>query len=867
MSKETPAGKAPVRDLLPAAVEGFESLAELALDLRWSWNHAADELWRGLDPELWESTQNPWVVLQTVSRDKLRRVAADPAFRRRVDELVRARRGAAEAPGWMQKEHPGSPLTCVAYFSMEFMLSEALPIYSGGLGNVAGDQLKAASDLGVPVVGVGLLYQQGYFRQVIGKDGTQQALFPYNDPGQLPITPLRQANGEWLRLEIALPDYSLWLRAWQVQVGRVKLYLLDSNDAANFPPHRGIASELYGGGPEVRLKQEILLGIGGWRLLRALGIRPEVCHLNEGHAALAVLERARSFMEETGQPFEVALAVTRAGNLFTTHTAVDAGFDRFAPALVEQYLGWYAEQRIGISVRDLMALGRRDPDDATESFNMAYLAIRGSGAVNGVSRLHSRVSRSLFAPLFPRWPAEEVPVGRVTNGVHMPSWDSAAADELWTKACGKDRWLRATETLEKDIRRVSDAELWRFRTAAGKALVDYARARVARQLAAAGAPAATIERARHIFDPNALTLGFARRFAAYKRPNLLLHDPERLLRLLSDPRRPVQLILAGKAHPEDREGQELIHEWIQFIRRPEVRPHVIFMSDYDMILTEHLVQGVDVWINTPRRPWEACGTSGMKVLVNGGLNLSELDGWWAEAYTPAVGWSLGDGQEHGDDPAWDAAEAASLYDLLEREVIPEFYDRNKEGIPTAWVARMRESMARLTPHYSANRTVREYTEKHYLPAAAAYRAREAGGGAAGRELIEWRRGLDEKWAGVRFGEVKAETRGGRHVFEVRVALGGLEPDAVRVELYADGVNGGEAAREEMKLVARSNEACGGRRRGSTSGVKGSVVKGGDYKYRGSVDASRPAADYTARIIPHCPGAAVPLEACHIVWQR
>jgi len=357
MNKPTPVSK-PIDSSLTANVEGFNSLAELALDLRWSWNHATDDVWRQLDPALWEFTQNPWVVLQTVSKDKLQRVLGDPAFRKNVDDLLRAKRQAAEAPAWFQQNHPQSPLKCVAYFSMEYMLSEALPIYSGGLGNVAGDQLKAASDLGVPVVGVGLLYQQGYFRQVIDKDGAQQALYPYNDPGQLPITPLRQANSEWLRLEITLPGYSVWLRAWQVQVGRVKLYLLDSNDAANFPAHRGITSELYGGGPELRLLQEMLLGIGGWRLLAALGIKPDVCHLNEGHAAFAVLERARSFMQENAQPFEVALAATRAGNLFTTHTAVAAGFDRFTPALIEQYLGGYAEQKLGIKLHDLLALGR-----------------------------------------------------------------------------------------------------------------------------------------------------------------------------------------------------------------------------------------------------------------------------------------------------------------------------------------------------------------------------------------------------------------------------------------------------------------------------------------------------------------------------
>src|SRR5664279_3967221 len=460
MSKQTNISN--LYSFLPTEVDGFDSLAELALDMRWSWSHYADEVWKLLDPELWDFTQNPWVVLQTVSRDKLEHMLADPLFRKELDNLIQKKNQSAESPAWFQQSHPQSPLTCIAYFCMEFMLSEALPIYSGGLGNVAGDQLKAASDLDVPVVGVGLLYQQGYFRQVIDNDGAQQALFPYNDPGQLPITPLRQANGEWLRLEIALPGYSVWLRAWQVQVGRDRLYLLDSNDATNFPAHRGITSELYGGGPELRLKQEILLGIGGWRLLTALGIEPEICHLNEGHAAFAVLERARGFMQKNAQPFDVALAVTRAGNIFTTHTAVTAGFDRFTPGLVTQYLGGYAEKQLGLSVRDLLALGRQNPNDESENFNMAYLAIHGSGAVNGVSRLHGEVSRHLFGPLFPHWPNVEIPIGHITNGVHTPTWDSAEADDLWTEACGKDRWLGTTETMEQDIRRVSNDCLWRF---------------------------------------------------------------------------------------------------------------------------------------------------------------------------------------------------------------------------------------------------------------------------------------------------------------------------------------------------------------------------------------------------------------------
>jgi starch phosphorylase len=554
-------------------------------------------------------------------------------------------------------------------------------------------------------------------------------------------------------------------------------------------------------------------------------------------------------MQETAQPFDVALAVTRAGNLFTTHTAVDAGFDRFAPALIEQYLGWYAQNKLGISLHDLLALGRANPNDSSESFNMAYLAIRGSGAVNGVSCLHGKVSRHLFEPLFPRWPADEVPVGHVTNGVHMPTWDSAPADDLWTEACGKDRWLGTVETLDRDIRRVSDAKLWQFRTAASTALVEYARERLFKQLAASGASPEAVDGAKHLFDPNALTLGFARRFVTYKRPNLLLHDPERLLRLLANTQRPVQLILAGKAHPADQAGQALIQEWIHFIRRPEARPHVMFLSDYDMLLTEQMVQGVDLWINTPRRPWEACGTSGMKVLVNGGINLSELDGWWAEAYTPEVGWALGDEREHGDDPAWDAAEAATLYDLLEREVIPEFYARDEQGLPAAWIKRMRESMARLTPRFSADRTVREYTEEHYIPAAAAYRRRAADKGGVGRKIVSWRRALEEAWAALRFGELKVETRGEQHVFEVQVDLHDLDPKAVRVELCADGVDGGPPVRQEMKRVRRS-----------AVGSNGSV-------FGAAVPAARPAKDYTARVIPRRAGVAVPLESAQILWQR
>ena len=732
---------------------------------------------------------------------------------------------------------------------MEYMLSEALPIYSGGLGNVAGDQLKAASDLGVPVVGVGLLYQRGYFRQIIDNDGAQQALYPYNDPGQLPIIPLRQENGEWLRLEITLPGYSVWLRAWQVNVGRVKLYLLDSNDAANFPAHRGITSELYGGGPELRLKQEILLGIGGWRLLTAIGIKPDVCHLNEGHAAFAVLERARCFMQDNGQDFGSSLSATQAGNLFTTHTAVAAGFDRFPPQLISQYLKGYAENGLRISIGDFLSLGRRDNSNESEFFNMAYLAMHGSGSANGVSRLHGIVSRHLFQPLYPNWPEVEVPIGHVTNGVHMPTWDSSAADDLWTKHCGKDRWLGLSDHLSADIHRISDADLWEFRMASRKKLVEYARNRLALHYAVAGAPSEVIDASRAMFDPNALTIGFARRFATYKRPNLLLHDPHRLKRILSNLEHPVQLIIAGKAHPADTSGQLLLQKWVQFIRQPEIRHHAIFLSDYDMHLTERLVQGVDVWLNTPMRPWEACGTSGMKVLVNGGLNLSELDGWWAEAYSPELGWSLGDIQEHGSDPNWDAHEAEQLYQRLENEIIPEFYARDDKGIPVKWVSHIRESMSQLTPRFSASRSVCDYTNSHYIPAAISYQYRAGNRGSPGNDILGWKAALDLHWDSMHFGERTVTTRDDMHFFAVPVYWGGIDPGDVTVELYADGINGGPPLRQEFQ-------------RGQN--LPGEAV---GHMHSAQVPASRSADQFTVRIIPHRNNVEIPMEAQHILWQR
>ena len=827
-----------VRGDLP---EPLAALSELALDLRWSWSHAADRLWRRIDEPLWQRTRNPWLILQTVSRKRLEALAADRNFLALLEEVRTEQAAIAAGETWFARHHGESDLPPVAYFCMEYGLTEALPLYSGGLGVLAGDHLKTCSELGVPLLAVGLLYQQGYFRQGIDPQGNQIAYFPFNDPTQLPILPVRDAEGEWLHVELELPGRMVRLRAWEARVGRIRLYLLDSNDPLNDPADRGITSELYGGGPELRLQQEMVLGIGGWRLLEALDRLPTVCHLNEGHSAFVVLERARWLAERTGLDFHTALTATRAGNLFTTHTPVDAGFDRYAPCLIEEYLAAWTKGA-GISIDTLLALGRTDPEDATEPFNMAWLAIRGSGKVNGVSRLHGEVSRRLFQPLFPRWPQREVPVGHVTNGVHVPSWDSPASDRLWTEACGKDRWRMPPEHMAQAIRNLSDAELWEMRTLNRKHLID----RIRRHAAIPREPGRAPE---DRLDPNILTLGFARRFATYKRPDLLLHDPDRLERLLTHRDRPVQLVIAGKAHPKDEAGKAIIRQWVRFIRDRGLDRHVVFLIDYDLLLADHLVEGVDLWLNTPRRPWEACGTSGMKVLVNGGLNLSELDGWWAEAWRPEVGWALGDGREHDEDPAWDAFEAEQLYDLLEREVIPAFYTRNAKGIPEAWIARVRESMASLTPHFSSNRMVREYLETCYLPLHARVSERLHDEAHQARELARCSQRLQTHWERIHFGNIDIGQEGNRISARIQAYLDDIDPDHVRVELYAEPLDG---ASPERRVLERREPLAG-------------AVNG--YLYVTEFETDRPAWHYTARIVPACEGLSVPLELPLILWQH
>ena len=818
---------------------------DLVTDLRWAWSHAGDEVWNAMDPEIWEQTENPHAVLQNLSQQRLDDLAKDAKFIQRLQHLANAHEEYSSQTTWYDKNHSHTELNKIAYFSMEFGLGNSLPLYAGGLGILAGDYLKASSDLGVPIVAVGLLYQEGYFRQILDKYGWQQEAYPYNDSSSLPIQPVQANSGAWLHVVLDFPGRSVRLRVWQAQVGRITLYLLDSNDPLNSPGDRGITSKLYGGGQESRLVQEIALGIGGWRVLEALDLNIDVCHLNEGHAAFVTLERARCFMKKNNIDFWQALWATRAGNVFTTHTPVTAGFDTFDTDLILKYAAVFATS-VNATPEELGALGRLDGEQPNEPFNMAYLAIRTCAMSNGVSRLHGEVSRRIFQNIYPRWPLAEVPISYITNGVHVPSWDSSWADKVWTKACGKERWLGTEEGLSSAIEELSNETLWTFRGQERADLVRHIRTRLARQLGQRGESPEVIAQAQDILDPNVLTLGFARRFAEYKRPNLLLQNAQRLIRLLTNSERPVQIIIAGKAHPKDNIGKQLIQQWLQFVGCSDVRMHAVFIEDYDISLAQEMVQGVDVWINTPRRPWEACGTSGMKVLVNGGLNLSELDGWWAEAYSEDVGWALGDGQQH-DESNWDEIESEQLYDVLEQQIIPLFYDRDSLGIPQSWVARIRASMAQLAPQFSTNRMVREYIEQMYLPAAKNFQIRCEGNAQLATELRNWGFNLKHHWQGMHWGNREIRAEADFFTVEIQVYLGDISPESIQVQLYADANNDNEMVCQTMSRGVQIP--------GATNG----------YLYSAKLSTQRPATDFTPRIIPYHPQAFVPTESHLILW--
>ncbi|MCJ7445006.1 MAG: alpha-glucan family phosphorylase [Methanotrichaceae archaeon] len=828
---------------LPKSLKGLQ---ELALDLRLNESLHADRIWEMLDPEVWERTRNPQMILQEIPQERLEQAAKNNQLKKELQSLLLTKEKLLTERSWFAQKYPRSPLRAVAYFSMEFGLSEALPIYSGGLGILAGDHLKSAGDLGIPIVGIGLLYQQGYFRQVLNLDGSQVEAFPYNDPLSLPVTPVVGKNGSLLRSKIRLPGRDLFLRLWQAQVGITSLYLLDSNDPLNSPWDRGITATLYSPSIENRFIQELVLGFGGWRALEDMGIEVDVIHLNEGHAAFVILARAYSFMRKTGLSFSEALWATRAGNVFTTHTPVAAGFDRFDRTMLKQYAEYYANS-VGLSIDELQSLGQLGDQEGLVN---ASLAMRGCCFVNGVSKFHGQVSRKIFQHLYPRWPHSEVPVNHITNGIHIPSWDFPQARALWDQIEKDPMWWCKTSGISSEAMDLEDSKkIWQVRCDARLALVNYVRRRFVRQLKEHSASPEFLEKASQILDPNVLTIGFARRIAAYKRPTLLLHDQQRLQKILLDQNYPVQLILAGKAHPHDEEGKRMVQQLAQFASQPELFGHIVFMEDYDIGLARRLLAGVDLWVNVPRSTMEACGTSGMKVLVNGGLNLSELDGWWAEAFFPGVGWALGDGKEHDDTLELDKSEAEQLYELLENEIIPEFYNRDQEGIPRAWMSKIRSSMARLVPKFSSHRMVREYMEKAYIPAAEAYKCRSSDNAKLASELSDWQNRLNSGWKDLHFGNSKVSRVEGTWRFEVEIFFGRIDPNDVRVELYAEREDGG--AEKSIGLAMVRDKMISPELNG--------------YLYIASVPDSRPAEHYTPRIIPFHPHAFIPLEVNHILW--
>lgn len=782
---------------IPPALAGLQ---KMAYNLRWAWNHEAVELFRRLDRQLWEqSGHNPVQMLANISQDRLKEVANDEAFLAQLERVVRSDYAYLNSTTtWLQRNHPNetSKGVRIAYFSMEFGLNEALPIYSGGLGILAGDHMKSSSDLDLPLVGVGLLYQQGYFRQSLNSDCWQEERYPENDFYHMPLQMVHTTKGEPLIISVDFPGRTVYAQVWKIQVGRVPLYMLDTNISPNSIADQNITDQLYGGNVEMRLQQELILGIGGMRALHAMGIKPTICHMNEGHSAFLSLERVRMLMEEQNLDFYTAQEACAAGNLFTTHTPVPAGFDVFDADMLRHYFHAYIE-RLKIPFSDFLAMGRINPNEEGEKFNMALLAIRNSRHCNGVSALHGDVTRKMMRSLYPDFPLDEIPVSHITNGIHVRSFISQEMSALLDFYLGW-RWSPdiADKQMWNKVDEIPDEELWRVRQFRRERLVQFVRNRVRKQYEQKGMSDLDVRKAQTILNPEILTIGFARRFATYKRATLFMRDQERLLRLLNDPNRPIQILLAGKAHPRDNGGKELIQQIVRFTQREDVQNRIVFIEDYDIAVARHLVQGVDLWLNTPRRPMEASGTSGMKVLANGGLNLSIPDGWWAEGYDPRAGWAIGRGEEYSDPDYQDHVEAEGLYELLEREIIPLFYDRGKSGIPRGWVGRIKGSMRLLCPVFNTHRMVAEYAETYYFPASHHYLDLAEGGSARAKALLDWKRRIQENWHEVRIERVEAPTNvegnpihvGMSWKVNAYVRLGSLKPEEVAVQAYFGGLD-------------------------------------------------------------------------------
>ncbi len=833
-----------VRPRLPDALAGLE---DLATNLRWAWDERTRDVFRWVDPDAWElGGHDPVRLLGAVGRERLAQLEADAGFCSFLGEVHDALRRYCERPRWFQGRS-ASPLRSVAYFSPEFGLAEALPQYSGGLGVLAGDHLKAASDLGVPLVGVGLFYRHGYFRQALNSDGWQQERYPSLDPFAMAVRPVDGA-----RVSVELAGRSLAARIWLAEVGRVRLYLLDADVEENEAEGRAVTDRLYGGDTEHRLRQEILLGIGGVRALEVVGEAAQVFHTNEGHAGFLGLERIRRFIVESGMSFSDALEATRAASIFTTHTPVPAGIDRFPRALMARYFeGWANECGVGLDA--LMALGHQ-PDEAPDApFNMAVMGLRLAGRSNAVSKLHSEVSRSMFAPLWPGVPVEEVPIGSVTNGVHGPTWVSSEMDDLlgrhvlptWPEAA-PDRWSA--------VRQLGDEELWRVRDQGRERLVAFVRRRLRASLVDRGLNGSDISWADEVLDAKALTVCFARRFATYKRATLLLTQPDRLRALLASPERPVQLVFAGKAHPADDLGKEMIRQIVSFSSQPDVRHHVVFVPDYDIAVARTLYQGADVWLNNPRRPLEACGTSGEKAALNGSLNCSVLDGWWDEMFDGENGWAISSAEGVDDLAKRDQLEADSLFSLLEDQIVPLFYERTEGPVPRRWARRVKASLASLGPQVSASRMVRDYVEELYEPTAARADLLAAADGARARSLAAWKERIAASWKGVHIDALDAVAAaldlGTEREVEVVVALGDLGPDDVEVQL----LHGPVGRNDELQAATVVTLALAG------------PVEDDHLRYRGGFTCDRTGRyGLTVRIVPSHPDLVTPLELGKVAW--
>lgn len=805
--------------VVPKLPEVLEPLRQLAYNLWWCWNPDAIDLFRRLDVDLWRDTgHNPVALLWRVSQERLEQVAEDDAYIAALCRVMDSFYVYRNSRTWFDESGVQHNDLQVAYFSMEFGLHESVPVYSGGLGVLAGDHLKSASDLGIPLVAIGLAYRQGYFVQQLTEDGWQLESYPVHDIHQWAATPVTGPDGGPLKIRVHLDKGEVAATAWLVQVGRVPLYLLDADLPENPPEFRVLTARLYGGDRTMRIRQEILLGIGGLRVLHALGINPEVCHMNEGHAAFLALERTRLAMQEHGLSYREAREATAGGNIFTTHTPVPAGIDRFPPDLVETHLSWMAKE-LGISNDELLALGREHEDKPEEEFCMPFLALRLAYRSNGVSKLHGEVARGMWQGYWPGIPREEVPITHVTNGIHTRTWTSQEMSDLFDQYLAPG-WQEAlpNDPIWNRFEQIPDAELWRVHVRRREWMIAALRRRLKTQLKGRGAPPAEVKAAEEVLDPEALTIGFARRFAPYKRATLLFRNIERLKALVNNGKRPIQFVFAGKAHPHDGAGKELIKQIATVCARPELRRRVVFIENYDMSLARVLVQGVDVWLNNPLRLHEASGTSGMKVPANGGLNLSCLDGWWPEAFNGENGWAIGDGRVYDDLGYQDHVEAESLYNLLEREIIPLFYERTADGLPRGWIKRMKESLKTIVPMFNTNRMLREYTEIMYLPAMQRVRALRGSDYSTAKRLANWKERMRQFWHAVRIADVQADASdvlrvGDELPVRVRVQLGEIKPEEVAVEAYYGPLNtdnvieGGQAVRLEFSQQESNGQHC------------------------------------------------------------